>query len=121
MRQVVRRARGKMRRDGVVPPAGLGGAVNDAAAPGGRGEGSAVMAVERHVALVRIKVGDHAQQQALPRTRRSGDGDALAGGDGKVERTRKGAAQARQTEARRLVPHPWRPVPLLWRLAPLLR
>ena len=51
-------------------------------------------AVEAHLALVGIEVGDHPQEQALPRPRGAGDGQDRAPRNLQSEGPGKGAFQA---------------------------
>ena len=62
---------GEMGGDGILPPAGLGRQVTDAAPPLGRIHGLAADAVEADRTLVGIEIGDGAQQDGLSGTRRA--------------------------------------------------
>jgi hypothetical protein len=61
----------------IRPPSGLGGHIDDAAAPFRRPHGLAILAVQHDAALIGIEVGYGAQQQRLAGARRATDGDAL--------------------------------------------
>jgi len=69
-----------MLADRVGPPGGLGGEIGHEAPPTGRGRGVARLAIEGHLALVRVEIGQRPQQQGLARSRGPAHGDARAGG-----------------------------------------
>ncbi len=84
--------------DRFAPPTRFGRAVDHAPAPGRCRHRVAFDAIEEHLALVRVEIGDHAQEQTLSSARWAGDGETLAGGECHVERAAQTVAKPDQPE-----------------------
>jgi hypothetical protein len=78
-------AGGEVVGDLFAPPPGLRRHIGRAAAPCVGGEGGAQLAAQRHRSVIRIQIGDHPQEDALPSAGGTQDGDRFATADVKVE------------------------------------
>src|SRR5579875_436838 len=89
-----------MGRHTIVPPARLRGDVGDATTPLRGRHGAPVASAEGDVALIRVEIGQHAQEQALAGPGRSADGERLARRYDQIERAGDQAAQTGDTQRR---------------------